>query len=489
MSITALVFLVVYFGGLALAFKNPIWGLGAYMWAFYNHPPSRWWAGEVPNIRWSLIAAIVTAVAFVVHSAMSVKPRADDGGAGSDRTPLNAGLVLLVMLTAWMWIQSAWAVDPEAHFEGCMLFTKYVMLFFIIERLIRTEQYLEMLAWAHVGGCFIWGWIAYTSDVNGRAELDLGPGVGDSNTLGFHLVTALAMGGLMVLGLAERRRFLLLGVLPFIMNAVILTASRGATLAMVAAGVGSLLFAPRAKTKIIWAGAALGGVLFMALAGSDLFWARMNTISPSALSATDESEAEGSAYSRIVVARANWRMAADHPLGAGYRGNVALSPDYVEKRWLTKTEGVRAAHNTFLAVLVDEGIFGLIILVALLGWSTVRLCSLKRLDRYGLPASIGTYRAGIAAGLIAYIVAGQFGNFITAEVGIWLLAMVAATDALPSVQVCRGAIGRKLTAADRGAARSAGASAPFGSLPATRTAGYSQRSPHLFNTISDQTRR
>jgi hypothetical protein len=74
MSITTLVFLVVYLAGLALAFSRPITGLCAYLWAFYNNPPSAWWGSELPTIRWSLIAAVVTLVAYGWHSVSRGAP-------------------------------------------------------------------------------------------------------------------------------------------------------------------------------------------------------------------------------------------------------------------------------------------------------------------------------------------------------------------------------------------------------------------------------
>ena len=478
MSNTALVFVVVYVVGLALAFKNPIWGLTTYMWAFYDNPNSQWWNRQLPDLRWSLIAAAVTFIAFVIHSSRQEAPgtRAQPHGATSASAPpsLGPGFWLLALMAVWMWVQSAWAINLDTHLEGCMLFTKYLMLYFVIVRLIRTEAYLELLSWVHVAGCFLWGWILYTSNLSFRAELGLGPGVEDSNTLGFHLVTGLAFGGFMLLGLKDKRRLLLLGMLPFIMNGIILTSSRGAVVAMAAAGVSALIFAPRARRLTVWAGAALGIVLFLRLAGSDLFWQRMNTIQVTG----DETEMEASAYSRFEIASANWQMFLDHPFGAGYRGNVALSPRYLDEKWLT--EGRRAAHNTFLAVLVDMGAPGFLVLLTLLGWSLARLVALKRLDKKGLSTALGTYRGAIAAGLVAYIVAGQFGNFVTAEVSIWLLAMTAALDSLAAAAVLPLAV----------SSRSTGVSDSRAAVPALRGLGaYSQRSAHLLRTTSDQSRR
>ena len=66
MSATAIGFIGVFALGLLLAFVvNPKYGLYAYLWVFYNNPPSRWWGAALPNVRWSLIAAVVTMIAIV----------------------------------------------------------------------------------------------------------------------------------------------------------------------------------------------------------------------------------------------------------------------------------------------------------------------------------------------------------------------------------------------------------------------------------------
>lgn len=68
MSISALVFVGVYAIGLLLAFaRHPGYGVFAYLWVFYNHPPSRWWGAELPELRWSLIAAVVTLIAIAFN--------------------------------------------------------------------------------------------------------------------------------------------------------------------------------------------------------------------------------------------------------------------------------------------------------------------------------------------------------------------------------------------------------------------------------------
>ena len=63
MSLTAIAFAITYVGGLlAGLFWRPIYAFYTYVAVFYLHPPDRWWGSDLPDLRWSLIAAIVTLI-------------------------------------------------------------------------------------------------------------------------------------------------------------------------------------------------------------------------------------------------------------------------------------------------------------------------------------------------------------------------------------------------------------------------------------------
>src|SRR5438105_5016466 len=98
-----------------LAFiRHPIYGLYFYLAVTYVFPPARWWGMLLgSDIRWSLIAAVVTALAVLLHFG-KLKPR-----------PFwlaNTPALVLVLYAGWMWIQSAWALDPDIHMRGTTQF-------------------------------------------------------------------------------------------------------------------------------------------------------------------------------------------------------------------------------------------------------------------------------------------------------------------------------------------------------------------------------
>lgn len=408
MSLTAVAFLCMYASGLLLALvRGPLWGLLTYFLAFYAHPPGRWWGADLPGIRWSLIAAIATLVTAWLRPRKAAGPPWHGNWAAK----------LLILFAAWMWIQSAWALDTSSHLDGCVLFTKYVILFYLIYRIADGVPRLEVLALAQVSGGFLLGWSAFRENVSGRLEGVGGPGIDDANTLGMQLTVCLVFGGFLLLRLRGTRRLFVFGAIPFIMNAVILTGSRGAAIGAAAAGCVALLLAPATLRWRVRLSACLAVILLVVLA-HDLFWQRLGTIS---LEAT-----EASAASRIELLRCGYRMFRDHPLGGGHRGHEVLSPQYVPADYLTG--GRRSAHNTFMAVLVEQGAPGGGLWLLLQAWLAITVLRVGRRARQN--HQLQTYRAVLGASLAAVFVSGQFSNFLKAEVWVWLTAMLVALQAI-----------------------------------------------------------
>lgn len=419
MSLTTVAFLVLFFGGLILAFYRPIFGLCTYVWTFYNNPTISWWGTALPDLRWSLMAAVVTFVALLV-----ARSRQSNDDAPSPALFGNAGSILLLALVVWGWTLSLWAVDPVRQQDGAMLMTKFWILYTLITGILTDEKSLELFVWTHVIGAFTWGWMAFRMDVHGRFEPVLGPGMNDANELGFQMITALAFAGYMVIGMRGWKRLVALGTVPFLLNVVILTASRSALIGLVVAGAVALVTTPKRHRRAVMVCAALGVVLFLRLAGSELFWERAASIGTDT---TDAADMDASAAARVEVARANWRMFFDYPMGAGFRGNAALSPRYMPAEILTG--GQRSAHNTLLAALVDTGAPGTLIFVVLFVWAGF---AIRRIKARAAPW-VGMYKPAVASCLAAYCICGQFINLLTSEVWVWMLALVPVLIRLSSV--------------------------------------------------------
>lgn len=418
MSLTAAAFLLCFASGLGLAlFRHPIYGLYTYIAVFYLDAPSRWWGEGLPELRWSLLTAFVTAIAM-----LRIKP-------DPARPPWyqTAPAVFLIGYTVWLWIQVPWAIDPDMHRECAIMFTKYIIVYFMVYRLIDTPALTADFMLAHVIGCFYLSLIAFGMDApGGRLDGIGGPGIDDSNTLGMHAATGVAAAAMLIFVMRGWRRYAALISAPLILNMIVQTGSRGAFLALFMGGLTIFALRPRENLRLFY-GLAIAGVLAFGIVASEAFWERMQTIE----SAVKQDEnIDNSAEGRIEQMKAGVEMFAAHPRGVGHRGFAILSPLYLDASYLDG-KGARSSHNTFISALVEQGIPGAIMFLLLWVW-VFKSCLLAR--RWALvkrPLLDVSLMAGVCAGLVVVFSGGQFADFLKVEVQVWLLALLAGLRLAP----------------------------------------------------------
>ncbi len=419
MSLTALIFLLCFVAGIAMAlFRHPIYGLYTYIAVFYLDAPHRWWGQGLPDLRWSLLTAVVTAIAML-------RLKADPA-----RTPWYRTFpaIFLISYTAWLWIQSPWALDPVLHRECAMIFTKFIIVYYMVYRLIDTPLRAADFLLAHVLGCCYLGLVALgTGTTGGRLDGVGGSGIDDSNTLGMHAAAIAVVGAMLIFAKQDWRRYAALICVPLILNMVVLTGSRGAFLALFMGGVTIFALRPRENTRLFYTLAVLGIVGFGAVA-SDAFWQRMKTME----AAVNKQETlDNSAEGRIVQMKAGLRMFTAHPLGVGHRGFATLSSRYLDTIYLTES-GARSSHNTFISTLVEQGIPGAVMFSMIWLW-VLKSCLLARQWAIARrPLLLVCMLAAVCAGLAVVFVGGQFADFLKTEVQVWLLAVLAALRLSPA---------------------------------------------------------
>ena len=87
--------------------------------------------------------------------------------------------------------------------------------------------------------------------------------------------------------------------------------------------------------------------------------------------------------------------------------------------------------------MVDQGVVGLLIYGVMLLWAARTLIRLRRMDADGLPYNLAAYRMSLAGALTMILVAGMISTYITAEITIWCVALLAALpDPLPLPICC-----------------------------------------------------
>lgn len=419
--ILGLLFVIGFLALLGLAFRHPVYGVYAYLAAFFVHPPSRWWGDALPDLRWSLLPAAVTLVAVLVHNR---RPLRREPWVSSGAT------VILLLYCGWLWIQWPWALDRVAHYDAAVRYSKYMLASYLIFRAADSEERVRDLLIAFVAGCALLGVMALyapaDSYVDGRLNGVGGPGIDDANSLAMMLATGTVAGGMLILAQSGWVRLGVVLGIPFIVNAMILAGSRGAFLGTIVGGLVLFLLRPKGSERLFWT-LAVVGVLGIVSLMDQRFIERMFTIRQAI---EDVSQADLSAQSRRELHEAQLRMFAAHPLGTGHKGTSVLSWQYLDERWLASdhygNKIGRSSHNTFLTALVEQGVIGAALFVSLLLWWAATVARMRRLRRDPARAT-QTATAGALLGALAVIfTAGNFTDYLMAEVQFWLIALLTA---------------------------------------------------------------
>lgn len=415
MSLTALLFLVVYFGCIirSLAGK-PIYGLFAYIQVIYMYAPGSWWGGSLPDLRWSLLAAIVTLISIFMHEKNIKNALAEPS---RDDTPwyTGPGIKLLIIFVVWIWIQNLWSIG-DRHFEYTILATKLLLLVFMINKTVKTIEDLVGVLIAHILGCAFFGYIGL-SHSSGRFESAPTPGMSDGNLLSIHMAPILISAGYLLLLKTDKKRFLLIPFLVLTLNAIFLTQSRGVLVGILCAAIMSLLFIPKYQKKSFLFLGFIGVIGASFIVGDQLI-KRVNETTNDVETGGKEKSAE----SRIYIAAAQFEMLKLRPMtGQGHKGTLFLSPQFMEEQWLTK-QGVRASHNLTMSILVDHGIIGFIFYYgAIMAIFFKALSYRKAVIRTRHPVYI--LLVGCVLGLFAMLVSSQFANSVRLEIDIWMIAL------------------------------------------------------------------
>lgn len=399
--------------------RHPIWGLGSYLMALYISPAHNWFGASLPSFRWSLFAAVCLWLSiFFKPNRLTLK------------TPwLRTGPGKIILLYAvWMWIQLGWAVSFKMHLDGTILITKYLVLYFMIYKILSsdTDYYLFLLF--NIMGSFYVARSVLAYSGGGRVEGVGGPGINDSNSLGMHLSVILIFCSILLL----KKNTIFLNNLywrichfgvfvaaAYIANASVQAISRSAVLGILFGGMVMFFIKHWTVKKKFYVYLILGfcGLLYFA---PYTFWERLDSITE----AVQGEEVESSAYSRIIIGQAQLEMFKDNILGHGHRGTFVLSRYYLPPEYLTWSSvggAGRSSHCTFLTTLTEQGIPGAILYLSMFFWTVRTIISFPKDDPV-----IYLYFMGASAALASIFVSGLFVDYFKAEIQIYCLALLAS---------------------------------------------------------------
>jgi O-antigen ligase len=303
------------------------------------------WLGTISRLAG--LSAVVVAVLYILAYRRVNEP--------------SLLLIAMVLFVIWSFISYLWSIHPSATFGRFITNIQLLVMAWLIWELCKTPDDRNNLLQAFILGAFISiGDMILTysrADVSGYRISASGF---DPNDLATTMALGIPIAYYLII---NRTRSILYIVnmlyIPLAIFCVILTASRGG---IVIASITILVipitfFWLDRFNKTIVASFIMLCIIFISL------WLPKNTekIERNIDRITDTPQLlrEGDLNYRQIIWKAGWRLFTENAFlgigAAGFRHGVS---DYIYRG--------KAPHNTYLSVLVDTGIIGLIIFISLL---------------------------------------------------------------------------------------------------------------------------
>ena len=286
-----------------------------------------------------------------------------------------AGHFMMALFVISAAMSYLWSLYPEGTLTQTVTYIQLFALVWLIWELCPGIREHKQLMQAYVLGTFVSGTdTIYRFLAHQEAAYQRYAGSGlDANDLG--LIMALSIPVSYHLLIQEKGRMVWVYRLQIILavTTILLTASRGATLACLVA----LAIVPLTHTRLtarkrialfLTLSLLISGVLLLVPASS---WERLSTV---------PSEVEhGTLTGRTIIWKAGWQIFREHPfVGIGSNAfRLIVSRVLEEPIRLDNLESpAPPAHNTFLSVLVEQGVIGFAVfcaMLAVLGFSLMAM--------------------------------------------------------------------------------------------------------------------
>ncbi len=306
--------------------------------------------------------------------------------------PGHVILALFVVLAALSYL---WSLYPEGTIvEVFSYFQLFTMVWLIWELAPGVREQLRLMR-AYVLGTLVSGidtLYLFLSHQESAYQRYAGARL-DANDLGLIMALSIPMSYYLLIEYKGWMAWVYRVQLILAGTTILLTASRGATLAtLVALAIVPLTQARlngRQRIALLLTIALLvAGALFFVPSTS---WERLSTL---------PSEFEhGTFTGRTIIWKAGWEIFRAHPfLGIGANAfRVIVSRVLAEPIRLDERDPAPPAHNTFLSVLVEQGVIGFTVFCALLGVLALSLRAMPPFQQRLWIVSLAVWAVGVSS--------------------------------------------------------------------------------------------
>ena len=349
------------------------------------------------------------ATLFVLGLAMSWLAAVTAGGQrGREFVATHPGATwLIALLPAWAAMSLLWA---EASPPATSAVVKYAVngaLFLIVFTAVKTRRHVVLVLGAFVlSAAFSAAYgLVVPAESTSYDELErVGGAIGDPNALARLLVAGLVLASLLAAtGLITSANRLLAASAAVVCAAgLVLTLSRGGLVALAFALVAALVFAGRwrAQVGVLVVGVGLiAGGYYVAIATPE---------------AQERLTTSNGGSGRTDLWRVGWAVVEDRPvLGAGAGNFGVVSRGYLGEAGLLRRSDLivstsNVLHNTYLGTLVELGVVGACLLLAILGFSLGCLVRAARTSMRAGDAGMELLARGLFVALVAMLAADFF---------------------------------------------------------------------------------
>jgi O-antigen ligase len=285
---------------------------------------------------------------------------------------VGLGGVILATAPFSIWIGGSVSTFTE-------IYVKIILIFVLMVNTLTTPKRIERFLWlivlasGYIGFRAVFDYVRGINLVeNGRVQGAVGGMFKNPNDLALNMVAVMPFAILIVLrGVGVVRRAVAGMCAVLMLGAIVASQSRSGTI-----GLGMMILVLGAHVVRRKPGLAVAGILAVLLAIPVMpssYWHRLSSI-------TDQSADEtGSREARRILLKESFEAFLEHPItgvGAGQFKNY--NPQGRQEAW-------RESHNIILQVAAELGIFGLGLLLFLIGRAVLAGRSTRRLLRRAAP--------------------------------------------------------------------------------------------------------
>jgi hypothetical protein len=407
---------LIYFGNLVAGLRHPIFPMMAYLIFYYMPPHLNWWGKQVPDLRYSLLAAAVITLSVFLNGGSVERMKKERNPAMAWMLAWGANSVLV----------TGWALNAARSWIYTTFVLKLVLLYALIPAAVRTRPHFDAFATVHVVGAAYWGYKAWDNPKReaGRLAEVGGPDTQNDNQAAGHLVTVIPFVVMFVLTEKRKLWLALYGLTgAFVLNVFVLCNSRGATVGLAVAVMAAIATAGKGKRKKLVFAAIAGVAAILFLADPEFIERQQTTMNAQ----------DGSAQSRKAMWWGGVEMVKDYPFGGGGRTFHQLSPRYIPEVLALTDAGERSPHNTYIQLATDWGLQGTAVYFMFMFMTVRMLHDIRRRT----PGDLWfVYRSiALESALAGTMAAAFFSNRLLGESIYWLCALSFVLHRMQSTEM------------------------------------------------------